>query len=172
MGQAPLHRIRVTRLCAERGVNRSTFYDHFRDVYDIVDSVVRQLLQELDALSDRVREGGLSEEEICLAFLRFFFERRAVARVLLESEVGISLRRELETRTTSLFAETASRVYDLGSVGAGDALRFVSAGFYRFYDDVIMDEPPLDEQGLRERASLGARLSSAGLERCLGSAGR
>lgn len=167
MGQAPLHRIRVTRLCAECGVNRSTFYDHFRDVYDVVDSVVRQLLQELDALSDRVREGGLSEEEICLAFLRFFFERRAVARVLLESEVGISLRRELETRTTSLFAETASRVYDLGSVGAGDALRFVSAGFYRFYDDVIMDE-----QGLRERASLGARLSSAGLERCLGSARR
>lgn len=172
MGQTPLHRIRVTRLCVECGVNRSTFYDHFRDVYDVVDSVVRQLLQELDALSDRVRAGGLSEEEICLAFLRFFSERREVARALLESEVGASLRRELEARTTSLFAETASRVYDMGSVGAGDALRFVSAGFYRFYDDAVMGELPLDEQGLCERASLGARLSSAGLESCLGSAGR
>ncbi|HIY51018.1 MAG TPA: hypothetical protein IAA43_03635 [Candidatus Olsenella avicola] len=48
----------------------------------------------------------------------------------------------------------------------------MSAGFYRFYDDAVMGEQPLDEEALRERASLGARLSSAGLERCLGPAGR
>lgn len=164
----PLHRIRVTRLCTACGVNRSTFYDHFRDVYDVVDSIERHLLRDLDALSDRVRAGGLSEEEVCLAFLRFFSERRDTARALLTSEVGGPLRRELESRTTRFFAETAARTFDLGAAGAEDALRFMSAGFYRFYDDTVMGDGPLDEDEIVERARLGACLSSAGLERCLG----
>ena len=170
MGSTPLHRIRVTRLCAAAGVNRSTFYDHFRDVYDVVESLERQLLGELDDLSDEVRAGGLTEVEVCLAFLRFFSERRVVARALLASERGGSVRRELEARTTKLFAQTAARAYDLASDGAADALRFVSAGFYRFYDDVIMGERPLGENELRERAELGAHISSTGLKGCFGRA--
>ena len=168
METTPLHRIRVTRLCAACGVNRSTFYDHFRDVYDVADALERQLLRELDALSGVVREGQLAEDEVCLSFLRFFSEHRHIARILLASELGVALRRRLEERTTALFTEGASSAYDLSAEDAADALRFVSAGFYRFYDDVIMSDEPIDEDELRQRAKLGARLSSAGLERCLG----
>lgn len=64
METTPLHRIRVTRLCAACGVNRSTFYDHFRDVYDVANTLERQLLRELDELSDVVREGQLAEDEL------------------------------------------------------------------------------------------------------------
>lgn len=117
-----------------------------------------------------MREGELAEDEVCLAFLRFFSERRRVARILLASELGVALRRELEERTTALFAEGAAAAYDLSAEGSADALRFVSAGFYRFYDDVIMSDEPAGKDELRQRAALGARLSSAGLERCLGRA--
>lgn len=168
METTPLHRTRVTKLCAACGVNRSTFYDHFRDVYDVAGSLERQLLCELDELSDVVREGQLAEDEVCLSFLRFFSEHRHIARILLASELGIELRRRLEERTTALFTEGASSVYDLSAPGAADALRFVSAGFYRFYDDIIMSDESASEDELRQRAALGARLSSAGLERCLG----
>lgn len=170
MGSTPIHRIRVTRLCETCGVNRSTFYDHFHDVYDVVATIERELLRELDALADEIRAGEMPESEICLAFLRFFSDRRKVARALLQSEVGPRVTGELEARTSALFAEGVARSYDLGSASAGEALRFVSAGFYRLYGDVIMaDDPPSDDD-LRRRAELGAQLSSAGLERCLGGA--
>ena len=116
-----------------------------------------------------MREGELAEDEVCLAFLRLISERRRVARILLASELGVALRRELEERTTALFAEGAAAAYDLSAEGSADALRFVSAGFYRFYD-IIMSDEPAGEDELRQRAALGARLSSAGLERCLGRA--
>lgn len=51
-------RITVQQICKTAGVNRSTFYAHFRDIYDVVEYVTDYLLNELRGKFSRLRDGG------------------------------------------------------------------------------------------------------------------
>ncbi len=37
----------ISQLCEEAGINRSTFYRHYRDVYDLMDRTEREIQQGL-----------------------------------------------------------------------------------------------------------------------------
>lgn len=50
MRTRPLHEVRVTELCREADVNRSTFYARYCDVYDVVDQMERDVLASLDKI--------------------------------------------------------------------------------------------------------------------------
>ena len=41
--------ITITDICAEAGVNRSTFYDHFNDKYELLNSLIKDLDKELSS---------------------------------------------------------------------------------------------------------------------------
>ena len=47
----PVQKISIRELCATAGYNRTTFYDHFRDIYDLLEQAIYQILeaQELSA---------------------------------------------------------------------------------------------------------------------------
>ena len=38
--EKPIQRIAVKELCQEAGVNRSTFYAHYQDIYDLLTKIV------------------------------------------------------------------------------------------------------------------------------------
>ena len=43
----PLEKITVRELCTQAQINRSTFYDHYRDVYDLADRLEDAAVQEI-----------------------------------------------------------------------------------------------------------------------------
>ena len=43
----PLEKITVRELCDKAMVNRSTFYAHYKDVYDLADRLEEQAVQEI-----------------------------------------------------------------------------------------------------------------------------
>lgn len=43
----PVARISVTELCRRAGVNRSTFYAHYLDIYDLQDKVCKRFIDEI-----------------------------------------------------------------------------------------------------------------------------
>ena len=45
--QKPLDRITVREICEEAQINRSTFYAHYQDVYDVVDKVEHTMSERL-----------------------------------------------------------------------------------------------------------------------------
>ena len=45
--EKPIQRISVTELCRKAGVNRSTFYAHYQDIYDLLDKIEEEMLEEL-----------------------------------------------------------------------------------------------------------------------------
>lgn len=48
-----INRIKVKEICEIAGYNRSTFYNHFADVYDVLDQIENKILQEvIDMTSD------------------------------------------------------------------------------------------------------------------------
>lgn len=50
LAQKPVQGISVKELCEEAGVNRSTFYLHYKDVYDLQEQLEGELLLELEHL--------------------------------------------------------------------------------------------------------------------------
>lgn len=53
LAQKPVQAISVKELCATAGVNRSTFYLHYRDIYDLLEQIQDEMLQELNTLLDK-----------------------------------------------------------------------------------------------------------------------
>ena len=57
----PMHQISVKELCTNAQINRSTFYDHYSDVYALLDEVERDCFARLDGyveLTIRARLAG------------------------------------------------------------------------------------------------------------------
>ena len=48
----PMHQISVKELCTDAQINRSTFYDHYSDIYALLDEVERDCFARLDDYVD------------------------------------------------------------------------------------------------------------------------
>lgn len=60
----PVENINVGKLCEKAGVNRSTFYRHYGDIYALLDAVVDECLEELFHIPVSTREPGGDFEEL------------------------------------------------------------------------------------------------------------
>jgi len=47
-----IDKITVKEICYVTGYNRSTFYQYFKDVYDVLETIENELIEELDRLFD------------------------------------------------------------------------------------------------------------------------
>ena len=50
MQQKPFNRITVREICETADINRSTFYMHYKDIYELLDEIEEQVYQEIDAI--------------------------------------------------------------------------------------------------------------------------
>lgn len=168
MTEEPLHRIRVTSLCKSAGVNRSTFYEYFQDLYAVAAQIEETFFAELDALIVSVREGKLiSSYAVSAAFLEFFAQNRLTARALLSNETASSVMQQLDERIMELFADAVLKERpDLRTI-PDEVLRFAAAGYYRFYMDVALAEDAPDKTKIGQLAAIMTDFCEAGLERCL-----
>lgn len=71
--EKPIEKISVQQLCRTAGYNRSTFYNHFTDIYDLqdkaVDSVFRPTQEEVFAIGDfRLFMEGTTAETIVSSY--------------------------------------------------------------------------------------------------------
>ena len=47
MQQKPFNRITVREICETADINRSTFYMHYKDIYELLDEIEEQVYQEI-----------------------------------------------------------------------------------------------------------------------------
>ncbi|MCR5341213.1 MAG: TetR/AcrR family transcriptional regulator [Saccharofermentans sp.] len=64
-----VERVTVREICEKTGINRSTFYAHFRDVYDVVEKVERTMA---DGLTESFLNSLDSGEDLETCFLTLF----------------------------------------------------------------------------------------------------
>lgn len=64
--------IRVTQLCAIAGINKTTFYKHYRDIYDLADKletqIIAEILSECQYLEELFSDTEKCVSDIILAF--------------------------------------------------------------------------------------------------------
>ena len=51
--EKPVEKITVTALCAKADINRSTFYAHYLDVYDLKEKLEQEFFQQMESLFHR-----------------------------------------------------------------------------------------------------------------------
>ena len=58
-----VNRVTVSKICEQTGINRSTFYAHYQDVYDVVEKVEQTMAEQLTrSFLNKLEEGGSLEE--------------------------------------------------------------------------------------------------------------
>lgn len=81
-----IHEISVSEICKTCQINRATFYDHYRDVFDLVQDMELDLLLALQALMEQVTPEDTEAEQVSRLFFDFLAEHRKKMRLLLNNE--------------------------------------------------------------------------------------
>ncbi len=69
-----IREITVTEVCALAGLNRATFYKHYRDCYDILEQLQERELEEFRTLMETRDKFGGELIEACLALLERYHD--------------------------------------------------------------------------------------------------
>lgn len=96
MDGTPFEKITVRCICEKAGVNRSTFYAHYTDIYDMIERMESNLQKNL--MKDYPVSGAvvpLSQESF-LPFLRFLHRHADFYRVALKTRRSFPLKQGFE----------------------------------------------------------------------------
>ncbi len=157
-----VHEISVSEICKVCQINRATFYDHYRDVFDLVQDLERDVLMLLEELMTRVSPEETPAEEVSRLFFGFLEENRRALKLLLGSERSREFSGCLDGILMPFFERKIRQNYRIPAGKERElhlAMRFVSSGYYRFFMEAIEDP-----SGREAEAALCARLSDACLE--------
>lgn len=109
--EAPVEKISVGQVCAKAGYNRGTFYLHFANIYDLLESIEEQLLSGTAACVKRCmqRLGSKPGKITCLAALAdvicFYEQNRTYLVVLLGPRGDARFIVQLKDRLKPLWRE-------------------------------------------------------------------
>lgn len=80
----PIQSITVRELCERTGINRSTFYNHYQDVYDLLEKIEEEMLAELaEQLKKIAGENGLMSVSFFEGIFRFLRQNMDICVVVL-----------------------------------------------------------------------------------------
>jgi len=156
----PIHEISVSEICKVCQINRATFYDHYRDVFDLVQDLEKDVLVLLEGLMAQVSPEETPAQEVSRLFFAFLEENRRTLKLLLGSERSRVFSARLDGLIMPFFEQKIRQNY---LVPAGmelqlrRAMRFAASGYYRFFMEAIESDSPDREA----EASLCAALSDA-----------
>lgn len=85
--------ITVKKITEEADISRKTFYLHYVDKYDLLDTMVNKQLEELEEICELKKEKGFIEGTVI--WFNYFEENKAFFSALFESESTVSFRKQL-----------------------------------------------------------------------------
>lgn len=156
----PLHEISVSSLCRTSQINRVTFYDHYKDVFDLADAIENDLIAELNATFEKLSLEEASSNIVSDSMFEFLDQHRQAMRLLLRGETGTSFRNKYYKAVFPFFEAQLNYRYGLSKdIDREDLLKimhFVASGYDYFYAKYLED-PNMDYHSI---SALCTRLST------------
>lgn len=88
LAQKPIQSISIKELCELAGINRGTFYAHYRDIYDLREKIEEEMLKDVQRALKPLLEGEhATQREITTGVFQWMKENRDMCAVML-SEYG------------------------------------------------------------------------------------
>lgn len=131
-----LHEISVSEICKVCQINRATFYDHYRDIFDLAQDIERDILTQLQELMDCVIPEDTPGEEISQLFFAFFSKNQHVMQLLLTGERRREFYQRLDHMIMPFFEQKARQTYVVPKEKERElryALQFIASGYYSFF---------------------------------------
>lgn len=134
--EKPLRQITAVELCRLSQVNRATFYDHFQDVYDLVDKLEEELLFQLRRMMEELEQAQTDPEEVSRRFFGFIRENSGRLNLFLNKEAGSDFAQKLDQVILPYFEKAVRKMYEVPPEKEEKlrvALRFLASGYYSLY---------------------------------------
>lgn len=163
MQKKAIHEITVSEICKTSQINRATFYDHYRDVFDLVQDMEQDMLLDLEALMEAAAPEETEAEAVSRLFFSFLADQRERLHLLISSERSREFCTCLDAQLMPFFEKKIRQSYFIPEgmeMQLRCAMEFVSTGYYRFFLNALSDS----RMRINEEAEICARLSDA----CLG----
>ena len=98
MKDTDFEKITIKKICEKARVNRSTFYAHFTDIYDMLDKMEVELRRELlDSYSSgKMQEYQMFSEESFILFLKHIKKHKYFYRINLQTRKSFPLKQGYE----------------------------------------------------------------------------
>ncbi|MEE0775735.1 MAG: TetR/AcrR family transcriptional regulator [Bacillota bacterium] len=100
----PIHKISITELCQCAGYHRSTFYVYFKDIYDLLDRAVDELIapaktmfKNVDQINSFLRDGAIGE-----FLLNIFKKNEAYVAFLVKHHHSYILEDKIKSHVSSI----------------------------------------------------------------------
>lgn len=84
----PMHKITVRLICEKAGYNRSTFYEYFLDIYDVLEQIENTLIAEVEKYPLTNQLASKEETPMEIAMLIDLFEKNRKYFLVLLGENG------------------------------------------------------------------------------------
>ena len=128
-----IHEIKVSELCKLCQINRATFYDHYRDVFDLVQDMEQDILLALQELMDTVSPEKMEAEDVSRLFFLFLSERRESLHLLISGERSREFCARLDALLMPFFEKKIRQNYLIPNgmeMELKTAMEFVATGYY------------------------------------------
>lgn len=133
MNTMPFEKITVRFICEKAGVNRSTFYAHYTDIYDMIEQMETNLQKSLmDNYPVSAHVTPLSFASF-LPFLKFIREHRDFYRIALKTRFEFPLRQGY----TLLWEEVIKPLCARAGITSEDEMRFYFIGFQASFTMIL-----------------------------------
>ncbi|MCC8098567.1 MAG: TetR/AcrR family transcriptional regulator [Clostridiales bacterium] len=157
MQEKAIHQISISELCRLADINRSTFYHHFGNQYDVLaeltEDFLAQLEERLQNVSPYDQEGVQRRVELCLDYA---MENRTLTLLLMQNAVGTGFAQRLFSlpHIGMLLSEKLS---DVASEAERRArISFVTYGSYQLLQEWLTAPDPV---GTEEETALILKLA-------------
>lgn len=121
--------ITIQEICLEAGINRSTFYAHYQDIYDVLDQIGQDLAQDLLTDYEKARSlRKLTGQDYAMIFFAHCQKHRRYYRVLLTDPSNPVLANDF-TLLQQHIAAPLLKYYQVDERAGSYYFNFMKAGF-------------------------------------------
>ena len=116
MEEKPFEEIKVTDICNKALVNRSTFYDHFNDKYELFESYVRYIGKNLDDKIN-VDVDAVSMNQLYIEYIKLFLneleENFSLYEVVFKNNSNSNIRKSIINILTNAILNKINEEYEI-----------------------------------------------------------
>lgn len=133
----PIEKITVKELCDLADINRSTFYIHYHDIYELLEDVENNCLQELDHLISTISCHNFPPEQVTKMVLEYIYHRKELLSLFILKMNELTFWKQIDKKLFVLFRQKVIENYqipeEMQADELDDTILFLISGFYAIY---------------------------------------
>ncbi|ELC8441148.1 TetR/AcrR family transcriptional regulator C-terminal domain-containing protein [Clostridium perfringens] len=128
--------ITVKKITEQADISRKTFYLHYLDKYDLLDTIVNKQLEELEEICEQKKEKGFIEGTVI--WFNYFEENKDFFSALFSSKSTVSFRKQL---LDFMMNQLSKKINNIDSEKDSEILlRFLSMAVLGIIESFILNE--------------------------------